>query len=167
MAILRKLGQVGKSVVKATLGGAKAIARRLPAIGTAVGVAYAGKKLLDNADQIQSLQSDVAEAQDTAQQVQQEVSNVSGVRSGAQAVRNIQEEVKEAKQYRDTRKESLKRGIQMDSRPEYKAKAAASAKAQASEVKLVGKASCMAKASKLAGRKRKKAVKKCNQKYPE
>ena len=52
---------------------------------------------MDSADQIQSLQSDVAEAQDTAQQVQQEVSNVSGVRSGTQAVRNIQQEVKEAK----------------------------------------------------------------------
>ena len=156
---LKSLYHSGKST-------AKKVAKRLPEIGMAMGVAYAGKKLIDGADRVDELRTDLMEAQDTAQHVREQLDAVSGVRSGTHAARHIHQEVKEAKQYRDTRIDAKKRGIKMDPRSKYRAEAEASAKEQAAEVNLVGKAKCFADASKLKPKKRDKAVEKCNEKYP-
>ena len=158
MGVIHRLG------VKVRAG-AKHVWGNKVKIATAIGGAVAlGKKLTDHKDAIHSLHSDVVEAQHTAQTVQAHTQDVSGVRSAASSAKAVKTEISEAKEYRDTRRDAAKQGIQMDPRPVHQAKAKASAKTQSEHIddaRDVAKARCMAKASQLSAKKRKKAVKKC------
>ena len=158
MSVLHRLG------VKVRAGARHVWGNKVK-IATAVGGVFAlGKKIADHKDTIQSLHSDVVEAQHTARAVQSHAQDVSGVRSAVGTARAVQGEISEARDYRDTRRDAASRGVQMDPRPVHQAKAKTSAKTQARHIddaRDVAKARCMAKAAQLSGRKRNKAVKKC------
>ena len=158
MGIIHRLGVKVRAGARHVWGNKVRIAS---AIGGAVAL---GKKLTDHKDAIHSLHSDVVEAQHSAQEVKKHTQDVTGVRSAASSARAVQSEISEAREYRDTRRDAAKQGIQMDPRPVHQAKAKASAATQAQHVddaRDVAKARCMALASQLPAKKRKKAVKKC------
>ena len=158
MGVIHRLGVKVRAGARHVWGNKVKIAS---AIGGAVAL---GKKLTDHKDAIHSLHSDVVEAQHTAQEVKKRTEDVSGVRSAASSAKAVKTEISEAKEYRDTRRDAAKQGIQMDPRPVHQAKAKASADTQAQHIddaRDVAKARCMAKASQLSAKKRKKAVKKC------
>ena len=158
MGIIHRLGVKVKAGAKHVWGNKVKIAS---AIGGAVAL---GKKLTEHKDAIHSIHSDVVEAQHSAQEVKKHTQDVTGVRSAASSAKAVKTEISEAKEYRDTRRDAAKQGVQMDPRPVHQAKAKASADTQAQHIddaRDVAKARCMAKASQLSAKKRKKAVKKC------
>ena len=125
-----------------------------------------GKKLVDeHKHKIHSLTADLQEGLHTASEIRAQADSVTGVRSGVQATRQSVQELQDAQQYRETRREAQSRGVMMDARPTFQAKAKQSAREQSANVTLVGKAKCFANASKLKPKKRAKAVKKCNEKF--
>ena len=103
----------------------------------------------------------------------------SGVKGKVKAAQAAKKEVQEAKQYKDTKKKAATQDpkfknikpVQMDSKPKYMAKAAASAKTQAAHVaKTKGDLlkKCKQKANPKAiknYKKRMKALKACDAKY--
>ena len=158
MGIIHRLGVKVKAGAKHVWGNKVKIAS---AIGGAVAL---GKKLTEHKDAIHSMHSDVVEAQHSAQEVKKHTQDVTGVRSAASSAKAVKTEISEAKEYRDTRRDAAKQGVQMDPRPVHQAKAKASADTQSRHIddaRDVAKARCMAKASQLPAKKRKKAVKKC------
>ena len=134
-------------------------------MGAVAGAVMLGKKLIDHKDKIHSLTADIQEGIHTASEIRTQADSVSGVRSGLQATRQSVQEIQEAQQYRETRRDAQSRGVRMDARPTYQAKAKRSAREQGANVNLVAKAKCFADASKLKPKKREKAVKKCNEKF--
>jgi len=116
MGVIHRLG------VKVRAG-AKHVWGNKVKIATAIGGAVAlGKKLTDHKDAIHSLHSDVVEAQHTAQEVKKHTEDVSGVRSAVGTAKAVKTEISEAKEYRDTRRDAIKQGIQMDPRPVHQPK---------------------------------------------
>ena len=118
-----------------------------------------------------SAATDAREATHTASVVGQNLQNArqqaqsGNVVSAVRSANAARQEVNEARQYRDTRREAAERGVQMPSRPEYQREAAQASRQQAANVNMVAKAACMATASQEKPKNRSRAVQNCTRQY--